>query len=313
MRDLIIIGGGVAGLSAAITAASEGLETLVISGESPPVIRESPLIENVPGFTGSGREFHEKLWQQAIAFGIRYVPTDAIALIPERTPDGPMWTVDTEDSVPPGYSAKDILVATGMKRTMIPNLSPPADGAKSVAVLGGGNAAGQAALQYAKEGLWVDLFAKRPITQTMSAYLVNRVRGEANIEVHEASVVIGCEQDGDGLCVKLEDGLEHKTDGAKCCLGGAPNTDLLKDLVLLTDDGYVYIYFHHQHLAVRQYAEGVEHSSFEHPIYVAGDIRGPVSLPKRAGFAIGDGVAAVHDIIKARSKENERKPVATDD
>lgn len=309
VSDLLIIGTGVAGLSAAITAAAEGLDVHAIGRDDGQIAR-SPRVENFPGFLTSpgggqsGQALITTMRAQALDFGATLDYGTVIGVtrgVDTWVVVANMWSPDFHDGVPRAFTTKKVLVATGVAHATLDGLAPPAPDAELVAVIGGGNSAGQAALGYAAQGKRVMLFARHPLPETMSHYLRDRISQTKAIEVFTNVAVVGCESRGDTVCVETDDGKNHTVDGGMCCIGGKPDTDFLSPLIARDADGFI-IRTHGKHTGVVPWAGGAMlevGDTIERPIgrkatwpvYVAGDVvRG---LPKRATVAMGDGVGAV--------------------
>lgn len=207
-HDLAIIGGGPAGLSAAIHAASEGLSTVVLEreGHFGGQLSWSPRVENYPGYASiGGATLIDRLRAQAQGRGAE-LRTHAAVNYLRRRPDG---TYDIDVRNRNGAEARAVLVATGLE-PVEPGL--PGDAAPNVhrnltavprrlegmvyAVIGGGNSAGQMALELRRRGARVILIARRPLAETMSAYLIKRLNNQLGAAYGFAPGV-------DGLSIRL--------------------------------------------------------------------------------------------------------------
>ena len=216
--DLIVVGAGPAGLSAAVYASSEGLRTLVLERETiGGQAGSSSLIRNYLGFSRgvAGAELAQRAYQQAWVFGTRFaISRDVRSLRVDTHPYG--VTCDA------GFvaTAPAVLLATGAsyRRLGIPALEELTgtgvyygvfDGRgtrarqRGVCVIGGGNSAGQTALHLSRSAARVRLLVRGPsLAIDMSKYLRRRVDATANIEVLvETEVVDG---GGDGRLEWLE-------------------------------------------------------------------------------------------------------------
>ena len=208
--DLLIVGGGPAGLGAAVYGASEGLDTLLIEGAGlGGQAGTSRRIENYLGFPAgiTGSELTSRAISQARKFGARTAtPYRAQAL----EPDGERHVVKLDESVE--VAARAVLLATGAEYRRLPvadldryegisvfYAAGPLEGqlcaAQRVAVVGGGNSAGQAAVWLSRGGALVTLLHRRAdLRETMSQYLIEEldrygvaVRGRSEIrELHGA-------------------------------------------------------------------------------------------------------------------------------
>ena len=206
VRDLIIIGAGPAGLAAAVYAASEGLDVLVIESSGPGgQAGSSSKIENYLGFpTGiSGHELAGRAYAQAQKFGAQMlIAKDAKGLACDRRP----YRVLLRDGE--SVSARTVIIASGAqyRRLNLENLSKfegagiyygathleaqLCNGAE-VIVVGGGNSAGQAAVFLAQTSKKVHVLVRaNGLASTMSRYLVRRIEETPNIELHTGTEVV---------------------------------------------------------------------------------------------------------------------------
>ena len=209
VRDLIIIGAGPAGLAAAVYAASEGLDVLVIESSGPGgQAGSSSKIENYLGFpTGiSGHELAGRAYAQSQKFGAQMlIAKDAKGLTCDRRPYKVL--IADEESVP----ARTVIIASGAqyRRLNLENLSK-FEGAgiyygathleaqlcagKEVVVVGGGNSAGQAAVFLAQTTRRVHVLVRSDgLAKTMSRYLIRRIEQTPNIELHSNTEVVALE------------------------------------------------------------------------------------------------------------------------
>src|SRR4029077_4542969 len=195
--DTVVMGGGRAGLAAAVYGASEGLRTLVIEREAPGGQAEtSSRIENYLGFpTGvSGNELARRALQQARRMGAEVMVTRTVAAI---DPASKAVTLDGGDAV----LARSIILATGVswRRLSSPGFDrllgkgvfygASRSGADStqgqdIHLIGAGNSAGQAAMFFANHARTVTLVVRGDsLEKSMSHYLVEQIRGKPNIQV----------------------------------------------------------------------------------------------------------------------------------
>lgn len=211
VRDLVVVGAGPAGLAAAVYAASEGLDVLVLEADSPGgQAGSSSKIENYLGFpTGiSGQDLTQRAYAQARKFGaIVTVARGARRLSCERTP----YVVEMDDgtSVP----ARAVIVATGAqyRKLQLDNLalfegSGVHYGAtfmeaqlcqdQDVVVVGGGNAAGQAAVFLAQTCRRVHMLVRSTgLADTMSRYLIRRIEDNKAINLRVQTEIVALEGD----------------------------------------------------------------------------------------------------------------------
>lgn len=248
--DLVIVGAGPAGLSAAVYGASEGFRTLVIdSGGIGGQATLSSLIRNYLGFPRgiSGRRLAEEAYEQAWVFGARFAFMQEVTSL---RADGDRIMVGLSDF--PDVGARAVILATGAAYRRLeveeiealaatgagvfyggPASEAPAMTGRDVFVVGGANSAGQAALHLADYARTVTLVVRAgSLGAGMSHYLVEQVEAAPNIEVRLGSEVIGGE--GDAWLEKLE--LRDRSDEAVetveahalfLMIGARPNTDWL--------------------------------------------------------------------------------------
>jgi len=258
--DVVIIGAGPAGLSAAVYAASEGFRTLVVdNGGIGGQATSSTLIRNYLGFPRgvSGRRLAERAYEQAWLFGARFAfMHDATAI----RRDGGRVHVGLSDGGE--VSARAVVLATGAtyRRLGVPEIEQltgagvfyggPATEAPSLVdgeacVLGGANSAGQAALHLADYARRVTLVVRgESLEARMSHYLVQEVERSPRIEVRLGTEVVGGGGDGklERLLLRACSGGATETvaaDALFLMIGARPNTDWLPEDVALDDGGYV--------------------------------------------------------------------------
>ena len=246
--DVVIVGGGPAGLSAAVYGASEGLRTLVVDdGGIGGQATSSSLIRNYLGFPRgvSGRRLAESAYEQAWVFGAKFAfMHDATGI--RREGDRVHVALSEGGEV----SAQAVILATGAtyRRLGLPEIEDlvgagvfyggPASEApttvdEEVFVVGGANSAGQAALHLAEYARQVTLVVRgESLDKGMSHYLVTQVEGTPNVDVRLETEVVG--GGGDGWLEHLV--LRSRADGAEetveadelfLMIGARPNTDWL--------------------------------------------------------------------------------------
>ena len=257
--DLVVIGAGPGGLAAAVYGSSEGVRTLVVERESiGGQAGSSSLIRNYLGFARgvSGAELAQRAYQQAWVFGCSFAHSRAAV------------SLDTDDEgfvvgIEPGRTvhASSVVLATGVsyRRLGVAELLPyestgvhygasgfEAKGLKDgvAFVVGGGNSAGQAALNLARYARKVTLLVRgTTLASSMSKYLIDTLAA-ADVEVRLRSAVVGGGGSGRLEYVLLRDLAtgevsKEPTDGLFVLIGAAPRTDWLPDMVLRDRWGYV--------------------------------------------------------------------------
>ena len=317
--DTVILGGGPAGLAAAVYGASEGLRTLVIEREAPGGQAEtSSRIENYLGFpTGvSGDELARRALQQARRLGAEIIVTRPVTAIEPRT-----GTVHLEGHG--ALHARTMIIATGVSWRRLPidgfdrllgkgvyygasrsEASMAQD--QDIHLVGAGNSAGQAAMFFANHARTVTLLVRgSSLERTMSHYLVEQLRGKSNIRValsSELQAIHGREQ------LEAIDVVERATatvrrepsSGVFVFIGADAETswlpaDLARDErgYLLTGDAVV---------KAGRWAERRDPYLLETSVpgvFACGDVRS--SPVKRVAAAVGEGsmaIAFVHQFLQ---------------
>jgi thioredoxin reductase (NADPH) len=317
LYDLLVIGAGPAGLATSVYAASEGLSVLTIDCRSfGGQAGASARIENYLGFpTGiSGMALMGRAFSQAQKFGVEVlIPDEAVRL--ECGNDPCHLVLRTGERI----QARAAVIATGARyrRLAVKHLEEFEGSAvhywaspleadlcsdQEVALVGGGNSAGQATVFLASRARRVTLIARRALEQTMSQYLVDRIRAQPNVDV-----VVGCEisalEGANGALrgVRWRDRASgQETHRAVRYLfsfiGAEPNTDwLVSSGVKLDERGFV--------LTAEELGDDRLPLETSRPgLFAVGDVR--ACSVKRVAAAVGDGaqvVAAVHTYLAKRS------------
>jgi thioredoxin reductase (NADPH) len=297
--DLLVIGGGPAGLGAAVYGASEGLDTLVVEGTAlGGQAGTSRRIENYLGFPAgiSGSELTSRAVTQARKFTARTAtPYRAVAL----EPGGERHLVRLEDDHE--VSARAIVLATGAEYRRLPiadlaeyegvsvfyAAGPPEAqrcGATRVGVIGGGNSAAQAAVWLARGGALVTLLHRRgDLRETMSEYLVLELEryGVAVRDRSEVAALHGA--DGELEAVTLSDGTRLAFSFLFLFLGASPCTGWLGNVLARDEHGFLLT-------GAGAGAEGLLETSVP-GIFAAGDVRS--GSVKRCATAVGEGAMVV--------------------
>ena len=253
--DLLVVGGGPAGLAAAVYGASEGLETLIVESTAlGGQAGSSRRIENYLGFPAgiSGTELTSRAVSQARKFGARpATPYRAISLEPG---DGRhVVRLEEEHEI----AARAVVLATGAAYRRLPlddlaeyegssvfyAAGPPEAqlcGAARVAVVGGGNSAGQAAVWLARGGALVTLLHRRAdLRETMSDYLVRELE-RYGVAVRDRSEIAALHGTAGRLeAVTLKSGERLPFAFLFFFLGAQPCTEWLDDTVARDADGFV--------------------------------------------------------------------------
>jgi thioredoxin reductase (NADPH) len=297
--DLVVVGAGPAGLGAAVYGASEGLDTLVIDSTAlGGQAGASRRIENYLGFPAgiTGSELTSRAVTQARKFNARLAtPYRAISLEPGNGRHIVRFEEDRE------VAARAVVLATGAQYRRLPVESldeyegvsvfyaagPPEAqlcGAERVAVVGGGNSAGQAAVWLTRGGALVTLLHRRAdIRETMSDYLVRELEryGVAVRDESEITMLHGI--DGQLEAVTLQSGERLPFSYLFLFLGASPCTDWLDDAVARDAKGFI---------LTGDEAGAANLLDTNVPgILAAGDVRS--GSTKRCATAVGEGAMAV--------------------
>jgi thioredoxin reductase (NADPH) len=314
--DLVVVGGGPAGLAAAIYGASEGLSTVLLDAVAPGgQAAATSRIENFLGFPFgvTGGDLIGQASLQAIKFGVRvYAPCEALGL----RPAGDVLEVTLTDGRV--IRTRTAIVTSGAAYRRL-DLDRWEDFERSgiyyaatqlelrqvmespVVVVGGANSAGQASLYLAANGCPVRLVVRGDDLGTrMSSYLVDRLLEEPRVEVHTSSRVVGLDG-GDSLeRVRIDSVGTVDARGLFCFIGAEPATSWLTDLDR-DGDGFLRTGTDITTQSLERWqALGREPLPFETSIprvFAAGDVRR--GSMKRVAAAVGEGSSAVASVHRA--------------
>jgi thioredoxin reductase (NADPH) len=317
MRDLVIIGAGPSGLAAAVYAASEGLDALVIETTAPGgQAGSSSRIENYLGFPNgiSGQELAARAWNQAQKFGAGIVVAKNVTrLLCDRRP----YSVEVDGGQRIG--ARAIILASGARyrKPALPRLTE-FEGAgvyygatfmegqlcknEEVAVVGGGNSAGQAAVFLSTIAKHVHVFVRGiGLADSMSRYLIRRIEGNERITLRTETELIAL--DGKQHLESLS--WRHSPTGETTqapirhlfvMTGADPSTDWLEGCVLTDERGFIRTGsdLTHDDLDGAGWPLARAPHTLETSlpgIFAVGDVRS--GSMKRVASAVGEGAAAV--------------------
>jgi thioredoxin reductase (NADPH) len=306
--DVLVVGSGPAGLSSAVYAASEGLQTLVLDtyaagGQAGTTSR----IENYLGFSNgiTGTELAKQAQVQAEKFGATIaICRTVIGINCSEEP----FKISLEDSKT--VAARSVVIATGAKyrKLGIPGMerfegagihytATPIDVhpcvGQPIVIIGGGNSAGQAAMFLSARASHVHMLIRGPhLSSTMSDYLVQRIHASKTITLHPCSEVVSLEGTTHLSQVTWQSGTtsektDFKTEHLFVMIGADPCTAWLHDCVDLDANGFV-----------RTSSTSGDRGPFEtsvRGIFAVGDVRS--GSVKRVASAVGEGsivVAAIH-------------------
>jgi thioredoxin reductase (NADPH) len=320
--DLTIVGAGPAGLAAAVYAASEGLRTLAIEAIAPGgQAGTTSMIENYLGFPQgiSGSELATRATAQARRFGAEILLARRLV---ELSRDGPGYVARLSDGAV--VRARAMLVASGVdwRRLEIPGLDDllgsgvyygagPSEAVTCtgcrVAVIGGGNSAGQAVVRFSRYAAHVSLLVRgSSLDASMSQYLIAQVGKLPNVEVRTNTQVVELESDQHLQAVIVSSGRDSTrsrlpVDALFVCIGGEPRTQGTAQVGIALDNaGYIRtgrdVSFSSGGLDGRPLARHPLPLETNLPgLFACGDVRS--GSIKRCAGAIGEGsmsVALVH-------------------
>jgi thioredoxin reductase (NADPH) len=317
MRDVVIVGAGPAGLAAAVYAASEGLDALVIEASSPGgQAGSSSRIENYLGFPEgiSGQKLASFAYAQAEKFGAQVlIARGATAVTCDRKP----YRVDVGDGTT--LPARSVIIATGAqyRKPDIPNLSSfegagvyynatfmeaQLCSAEEVIVVGGANSAGQAAVFLSQTAARVLMLVRgNGLADTMSRYLVHRIEGTPNIDLQTNAEIVALEGNGRleyVQCCDKRTGQINRLAIRHVFLmtGAVPNTAWLSGCVATDSKGFIKTgpdLTRDDLVAARWPLERPPHllETSLPGVFAVGDVRG--GNVKRVASAVGEGSIAI--------------------
>ncbi len=325
VRDLIIVGAGPSGLAAAVYAASEGLDALVIESDAPGgQAGSSSKIENYLGFpTGiSGQELAARAIAQAQKFGAKMMVAHRVVEL--RCKNRPYQVVLDNGHV---LAARSIVISSGAQynKPPIANLSRfEGQGVyygathmesqlcvnEDVIVVGGGNSAGQAAVFLSQSARKVHMLVRSgSLSDTMSRYLIQRITKNPAIELHFKTEITGLEGDRELQRVTWRDSntgksSTHDIHHVFIMSGASPRTEWLRGCVAMDDKGFI--------LTGRDLDAStglVPPSAWPLPlppqmletslpgVFAVGDVR--YGNVKRVASAVGEGAIAIYLVHRA--------------
>jgi thioredoxin reductase (NADPH) len=258
--DLVIVGGGPAGLAAAVYGASEGLRTLLVERNAPGgQAGTSSSIENYLGFPDgvSGAELARRAAAQARRFGAEVLAAQDVVEIRRNDPYRIVKLVDGSE-----VSCYAVLIASGMevRQLAVPGIEPLVGAGvyygsalseantyrdRDVVVVGGANSAGQGAMFFSRYARSVTMLLRGPrLSTSMSQYLVDRIGETANIIVRFNTVVTGVVGTGrlEAVCSRdTTSGTETRLEAAAMFIfiGAAPRTQMVAGLVERNPQGFI--------------------------------------------------------------------------
>ena len=315
LYDVCIVGGGPAGLAAAVYAASEGLSTVIVEREAPGgQAGQSAAIENYLGFPKglTGSDLAQRAVAQVSRFGAEMVLARAVVGFETR---GPVHAVLVEGGGE--IEARALIVATGvsyrrLEATGLESLTgsgvyygvsaseaSQCEG-DDVYLVGGANSAGQAALNLARYARKVVLIVRgSSLEATMSRYLIDKIASTPNIQVRCRSEVAACRGNGHLEAITVTDRDTGRTEEVPTSwlfifVGASPRTEWLGPDVVRDDKGFVVT---GQELLTRDKAWQLPRAPFALEssvpgVFAAGDVR--LDSMKRVASAVGEGAMSVY-------------------
>jgi len=326
--DAVVVGGGPAGLAAAVYGASEGLNTLVIEREAPGgQAGTSSRIENYLGFPNgvSGDELASRALQQARRLGAEILVTRTVSRV---DPDTRTIHLDGDERV----RARSLILATGVswRRVAVDGFDrligkgvfygasrseAGATHGHDVFLIGAGNSAGQAALHFANHARRVTLVVRGDsLAKSMSHYLIDQIAGKANISARLSAEVVAAHggehlEQIDILDRKTQATSRHDCGGLFVFIGADADTGWLPPELARDRNGYV--------LTGDDVVKAGRWSHHRDPflleasvpgIFACGDVRlGPV---KRVASAVGEGSMAIAFVHQYLAQEAARARAA---
>ena len=314
--DILILGGGPAGLSAAIYAAREGMDALVIErGALGGQAGTTDRIDNYPGFPEGigGAELADRLIAHARRYDVELLSAVEVSGI-RREPDCVMVTTASGET----YGADAVIVATGSRyrRLGVPGEDgliglgvhycatcdgPFYRGAKEIVVIGGGNSALEEALFLTTIADKVTILTRGELRA--SDLVQDRVRRDPQIEIHTGMDILDFERTGGRLGAILTreraTGRDRRFEPAASFVfvGLDPNTQFLRGVVDLDEQGFI--------LTDDRYATSLD------GVFAAGDVRSGAT--KQVGSAAGEGIAALLSVRRALERRHLKAVTVMDE
>ncbi len=309
--DLVVVGGGPAGLAAAVYGASEGLKTVMVEREAPGgQAGQSSRIENYLGFPAglSGSDLARRATDQARRLGAELLTVqEAVGLRVE----GSARLVQLSGGG--ALSASCVIVASGVSYRQLDTPGfPELTGAgiyygaamteargcaeQHVVVIGGANSAGQAAVYFSGYAAKVTMLVRGPtLEKSMSHYLIEQIAEQANIEVRTGSSALAAEsEDGHLKCLRIKAPDGEQTLQADACfvfIGASPRTDWLDGVLARDERGFILAGRDVQTEGWPLQREPYFLETTVPGVFVAGDVR--ARSIKRVASAVGEGSMAV--------------------
>jgi thioredoxin reductase (NADPH) len=308
--DLVIVGGGPAGLAAAVYGASEGLRTVMVEREAPGgQAGQSSLIENYLGFPAglSGSDLARRATDQARRLGAELLTVrDAERL--DVAGSGRLVHLSGGGTL----SANCVLVASGVSYNQLeaPGFSDftgagiyygaalteaRACADQHVVVIGGANSAGQAAVYFSGYAGKVTMLVRSSLAKSMSHYLVEQIAALPNIDVREGAQALAAQGDAGRLkTMTIRDADGERDEPVDACfvfIGALPRTDWLDGVVARDDRGFILAGPDAKVAGFPLARDPYVLETTVPGVFVAGDVR--ARSIKRVASAVGEGSMAV--------------------
>jgi thioredoxin reductase (NADPH) len=323
IRDVVVVGAGPSGLAAAVYAASEGLDVLVLESGAPGgQAGSSSRIENYLGFPSgiSGQELTARAYAQTQKFGAQLMITKAATRLKCNTRQ---YVIDLDDGTQ--ILARTIIIATGAEYRKLPldNIAQ-FEGAgvyygatfiesqlcsgEEVCVVGGGNAAGQAAVFLAQSARHVHMLVRSDgLADSMSRYLIRRIEENPRITLRTQTEIVGLQGDDHLETVQWHKRNDDTTERQSIrhvfvMTGAAPSTQWLDGCIALDAHGFIKT---GSDLSADELSAG--HWLLARPphlletsrpgVFAVGDVR--AGNIKRVASAVGEGSIAISFVHQA--------------
>jgi thioredoxin reductase (NADPH) len=318
--DVVVVGGGPAGLANAVYGASEGLRVLLIEQNAPGgQAGTSSRIENYLGFPSgiTGADLAQRATAQAKRFGVEILTAQEVVGLRREDPYRIVRLADGSE-----VAAKAVLIATGMsvRRLDVPGIEPllgagvyygaalseaAAYRDADVCVVGGANSAGQGALFFARYARKVTMLVRASgLRPAMSHYLVAQIEATPNIEVLAGAQVSAVAGNGHLETITLRDvrtGEEREVPMSALFIfiGAAPRTEMLADVIARDEKGFVLTGLDGARPGGRPDGWPLDRDPFMFEtnvpgVFAAGDVRSGAN--RRVAAAVGEGSAAIYTI-----------------
>ena len=325
VRDVVIVGAGPSGLAAAVYAASEGLDSLVLEAVAPGgQAGSSSKIENYLGFpTGvSGQELAARAITQAQKFGAKMMVGHRVVRL--NCSHQPYQAfLDTGEAI----STRAIIISTGAQYNKPPlanlqkfeglgvyygatYIESQLCGDEELIVVGGGNSAGQAAVYLSQTASKVNMLVRSGnLSNSMSRYLVQRIIENPRIELHYKTEIIALEGDQQLECVTWRDNATNQTSTHDIhhvfiMAGASPHTAWLDHCLALDDKGFILTGRDLDDLDSKSPMSSwkIDRKPYMLEtslpgVFAVGDVR--AGNVKRVASAVGEGAIAVHLVHRA--------------